>query len=91
MSVPEATAPAAVRHPAGLARFCMRFVSWCYSFAGRLPFSAEMQLTILRHAQAEPKITATDHPTPDPAIEIKGYGHLRGKARLVLNRTSASE
>ncbi len=41
-----------------------------------------------RHvAQAEPKINPTDHPILDLKFQIEGYGHFRGKARLMLNRT----
>jgi hypothetical protein len=55
---------------------------------GSLPFSEEIQVRHLHRVQAEPKIKPTDHPTPDLQLAIEGYGHLRGKARLMLNRTS---
>jgi hypothetical protein len=55
---------------------------------GSLPFSEEMQARRLHRVQAKPKIKPTDHPTLDLQFAIEGYGHLRGKARLMLNRTS---
>jgi hypothetical protein len=42
----------------------------------------------LHAAQAEPKINLTDRPILDLEIQIEGYGHSRGKARLMLPRTS---
>jgi hypothetical protein len=50
-----------------------------------------MQVRRLRCVQAKPKIKPTDHPTPDSESAIEGYGQLRGKARLMLNRTSDGE
>jgi hypothetical protein len=47
-----------------------------------------MQAGRLHRVQAKPKIKPADHPTPDLGIAIEGYGHLRGKACLMLNRTS---
>ena len=60
----------------------------CISPWGMLPFSVETQVRRLHGAQAKPKIKATDHPIPDLSIEIEGNGHIRGKACLMLNRTS---
>ncbi|WGD51262.1 hypothetical protein QA641_38230 [Bradyrhizobium sp. CB1650] len=67
--------------------FCM-----CLSPAnppnGNLPFSEDMQARRLHRVEAKPKIKPTDHPTLDLEIAIEGYGHLRGKACPMLNRTS---
>jgi hypothetical protein len=47
-----------------------------------------MQGTLLQLAQAKPKINPADRPMLDHQLKVEGYGHVRGKACLMLNRTS---
>jgi hypothetical protein len=60
----------------------------CISSYGNLAFSVEIQEMRLHVAQAEPKINLADRPILDLKIQIEGYGHFRGKARLMLPRTT---
>jgi hypothetical protein len=65
-----------------------RFI--CTSGQGTIPFSPEMQVDRLRNAQAKPKISLADRPILNLQTQIEGYGRLRGKACLMLTRTSAA-
>ena len=57
---------------------------------GSLPFSGGLQAKIARGIPAKPKRNPTDHPKFHLHLEMKGYGHVRGKACRLLTRTLAA-
>jgi len=92
MSAPRHAA-VALRHPRKMrARFWLRR-SWASRIppsVGSLPFSGGMQAKIARGVPAKPKRNPTDHPKPHFHLEMKGNGHVRGKAYRLLSRTLAA-